>query len=94
MMWFATEPGANVILPLPGFTTFSALPQSLGLETRFYRVRRENNFRIDIDEIKRLVDANTKLILVNCPHNPTGATISDADMEACTPSPPSAGFSW
>ena len=82
MMWLATEPGANVILPLPGFTTFSALPQSLGLETRFYRVRRENNFRIDIDEIKRLVDANTKLILVNCPHNPTGATISDADMEA------------
>jgi aspartate/methionine/tyrosine aminotransferase len=82
MMWLATEPSANVILPLPGFTTFSALPQSLGLDTRFYRVCRENNFRIDIDEIKRLTDANTKLILVNCPHNPTGATISDADMEA------------
>jgi aspartate/methionine/tyrosine aminotransferase len=81
MMWLAAEPGANVILPLPGFTTFSALPQSLGLDTRFYRVRRENNFRIDLGEIKRLADAKTKLILVNCPHNPTGATISDADME-------------
>jgi aspartate/methionine/tyrosine aminotransferase len=82
MMWLANEPGANVILPLPGFTTFSALPESLGIETRFYRVRRENQFRIDVDEIKRLVDSQTKLILVNCPHNPTGATISDADMEA------------
>jgi aspartate/methionine/tyrosine aminotransferase len=81
LMWLATEPGANVIVPLPGFTTFSALPQSLGLDTRFYRVRRENNFRIDVDEIKRLADAKTKLILVNSPHNPTGATISDADME-------------
>jgi aspartate/methionine/tyrosine aminotransferase len=81
MMWLAAEPGANVILPLPGFTTFSALPQSLGLDTRFYRVRRENDFRIDVDEIKRLADTKTKLILVNCPHNPTGATISDADME-------------
>jgi aspartate/methionine/tyrosine aminotransferase len=81
MMWLAAEPGANVIIPLPGFTTFSALPQSLGLDTRFYRVRRENNFRIDVDEIKRLTDAKTKLILVNSPHNPTGATISDADME-------------
>jgi aspartate/methionine/tyrosine aminotransferase len=82
LMWLAAEPGANVILPLPGFTTFSALPQSLGLETRFYRVRRENGFRIDPDEIKRLADAKTKLILVNSPHNPTGATISDSEMEA------------
>ena len=81
MMWLAAEPGANVIIPLPGFTTFSALPQSLGLDTRFYQVHRENNFCIDVGEIKRLTDAKTKLILVNSPHNPTGATISDADME-------------
>jgi aspartate/methionine/tyrosine aminotransferase len=82
LMWLAAEPGANVIIPRPGFTTFSALPESLGLETRFYRVRRENGFRIDPDEIKRLADARTKLILVNSPHNPTGATISDDEMEA------------
>ena len=81
MMWLAAEPGANVIIPLPGFTTFSALPQSLGLDTRFYQVHRENNFCIDVGEIKRLTNAKTKLILVNSPHNPTGATISDADME-------------
>jgi aspartate/methionine/tyrosine aminotransferase len=82
LMWLAAEPGANVIIPLPGFTTFSALPESLGLETRFYRVRRENGFRIDPDEIKRLADSKTKLILVNSPHNPTGATIGDDEMEA------------
>jgi len=82
LMWLAAEPGANVILPLPGFTTFSALPESLGLETRFYRVRRENGFRIDPDEIKRLADSKTKLILINSPHNPTGATIGDGEMEA------------
>jgi len=82
LMWLAAEPGANVIIPLPGFTTFSALPQSLGVETRFYRVRPENGFRIDLDEIKRLSDSKTRLILVNSPHNPTGATISDDEMEA------------
>jgi aspartate/methionine/tyrosine aminotransferase len=82
LMWLAAEPGANVIIPLPGFTTFSALPESLGLEARYYRVRRENGFRIDPDEIKRLADAKTKLILVNSPHNPTGATIADDEMEA------------
>ena len=82
LMWLAAEPGANIIIPHPGFTTFSALPESLGLETRLYRLRRENGFRIDPNEIKHLADSRTKLILVNSPHNPTGATIGDAEMEA------------
>jgi len=82
IMWLAAEPGANVILPLPGLTTFSAIPESLGLELRYYRLRRENSFRTDVDEIKRLADSRTKLILVNSPHNPTGATLSDCEMEA------------
>lgn len=82
LMWLAAEPGANVIVPQPGFTTFSALPESLGIETRLYHVCRENAFRIDVDEIKRLADSRTKLILVNNPHNPTGATVSDEEMES------------
>jgi aspartate/methionine/tyrosine aminotransferase len=82
LMWLAAEPGANVVLPLPGFTTFSALPESLGLETRFYRVRRENGFRIDPNEIKHIADSKTKLILINSPHNPTGATAGDDELEA------------
>jgi aspartate/methionine/tyrosine aminotransferase len=81
LMWLAAQPGANVILPQPGYPPFSALPESLRIETRFYRVRKENGFRIDLDEIKNLADENTKLILVNSPHNPTGATVSDADVD-------------
>src|SRR5262249_6816114 len=82
VMWLVAQPRPHLTLPLPGFATFSALPQSLGLETRFYGVCRENGFRIDPDEIKRLADSKTKLILVNSPHHPTGATIGDGEMEA------------
>lgn len=82
IMWLAAEAGANVILPRPGFATFSALPESLGLETRFYAIRRENDFRIDIEEIKKLADGNTKVILVNSPHHPTGATVSDEEFDS------------
>ncbi|HEV2469634.1 MAG TPA: aminotransferase class I/II-fold pyridoxal phosphate-dependent enzyme [Candidatus Sulfotelmatobacter sp.] len=82
VMWTAAEAGANVILPRPGFATFSAIPESLGIETRFYGVRRDNGFRIDVDEIKRLADTKTKMILVNSPHHPTGATIGDEEMES------------
>jgi aspartate/methionine/tyrosine aminotransferase len=81
LMWLAAEPGANVILPRPGFATFSVLPESLGIETRFYGIRRDNNFRIDVEEIVTLADARTNLILVNSPHHPTGATLSDGEIE-------------
>src|ERR1700735_5032787 len=82
LMWLAAEPGANVILPQPGFATFSALPESLRLETHHYAIRKENDFRFDVEEIKKLADRNTKLILINSPHNPTGATISDAELDS------------
>jgi aspartate/methionine/tyrosine aminotransferase len=82
LFWLAAKPGANVILPQPGFTTFSALPESLHLETRYYTLRKENSFHIDIEEIQKLADQNTKLILINSPHNPTGATVSDAELDA------------
>ena len=82
IMWLAAEHGANVVLPRPGFATFSALPQSLGLETRFYHVIRESSFRMEVDEIMRLADSKTRLILVNNPHHPTGATITDDEMES------------
>jgi len=81
LFWLAAEAGANVVLPQPGYPPFSALPESLGIETRYYGLRKENDFRIDLEEIKRLVDRNTKLVLVNSPHNPTGTTISEAELD-------------
>jgi aspartate/methionine/tyrosine aminotransferase len=81
LFWLAAEAGANVVLPQPGYPPFSVLPESLGIETRYYSVRKENDFRIDLEEIKQLADRNTKLILINSPHNPTGATISDAELD-------------
>ena len=82
LFWLAAEPGANVVLPRPGYPPFSALPESLGIEIRYYAVRKENDFRIDLEEIKRLADRNTKLIMINSPHNTTGATVSDAELDS------------
>jgi aspartate/methionine/tyrosine aminotransferase len=82
LFWLAAEPGANVVLPQPGYPPFSALPESLGIEIRFYALRKENSFRIDLEEIKRLADRNTKLILINSPHSPTGATMSDEELDS------------
>jgi aspartate/methionine/tyrosine aminotransferase len=78
LFYLAAEPGANVVVPTPSFAPFMQIPISLGVEARRYQLRVENGFALDVDEIERLTDARTKLIMVNTPHNPSGA-VADAD---------------
>jgi aspartate/methionine/tyrosine aminotransferase len=82
LFFLAAEPGANVVLPDPGFPANTALAESLGIEPRYYAIRAENNFRIDQDEIRKLVDGNTRFVLANSPHNPTGAVLTDDELTA------------
>jgi|HubBroStandDraft_5_1064220.scaffolds.fasta_scaffold128024_1 aspartate/methionine/tyrosine aminotransferase len=76
----AAETGANVVLPSPCFPANAAVAESLGIEVRYYTLRAADGFRVDADEIRRIVDRNTRLLLVNSPHNPTGAVLGDEEM--------------
>lgn len=80
LFYLAAEPGTNVVVPTPSFSPFMEIPLSLGVEARRYELRVENGFALDVDEIKRLTDARTKLILVNTPHNPSGAVADEGAM--------------
>jgi aspartate/methionine/tyrosine aminotransferase len=70
-------PKANVVVPTPSFAPFVELPRAFGVELRRYELRVENGFALDVDEIVRLVDERTRLILVNTPHNPSGAVVDE-----------------
>jgi aspartate/methionine/tyrosine aminotransferase len=69
------------VLPNPGFPANAALAESLGIAVRYYNLRAENQFGVEFDEIRQLVDHNTGLLLVNSPHNPSGAVLSDEEMK-------------
>src|SRR5262249_48383247 len=64
LFFLAAEPKSNVVLPSPGFPANTALAESLGIGIRYYVLRPENQFRVDPDEIRKLVDRNTRLLLV------------------------------
>ena len=81
LFFLSAEQGANVVLPDPGFPANTALAESLGIAVRYYHLLAESQFRVDPDEIRRLVDGNTRLLLVNSPHNPTGAVMSDKEID-------------
>jgi aspartate/methionine/tyrosine aminotransferase len=73
----AAEPGASVIIPSPCFPAHEAVPEAFGFEIRRYYLSRQNLYAIDLDEVKRLADERTKILI---PHNPTGATVSNEEM--------------
>ncbi|HEV2388090.1 MAG TPA: aminotransferase class I/II-fold pyridoxal phosphate-dependent enzyme [Candidatus Acidoferrales bacterium] len=76
----AARPGANVVVPFPGFPSFSEIPRGFGLEVRYYQLRPEDEYRVDLDEIRKATDARTALLIVNTPHNPTGALLADEEL--------------
>jgi aspartate/methionine/tyrosine aminotransferase len=82
LFFLAAEPGANVVLPYPAFPPFLAIPESFGLEVRRYSLDAGSGFAFDLERVGSLVDERTRLVLVNSPHNPTGAVVSESQIRA------------
>jgi aspartate/methionine/tyrosine aminotransferase len=71
------EPGDEVILEHPVYEPISAAASYLGAALSFFRRRPENGYRVDPDEIARLVTPRTRLIVLTNLHNPSSALERD-----------------
>jgi len=78
------EPGDTVISVFPAYQQLYSAPKSLGANVKLLRLREDNRWLPDVDELSDLVDDRTKLIVINNPHNPTGSLIeTDVLKEIC-----------
>ena len=68
--------GDTVIVQFPAYQALYSTAKALGAKIKYWKMNFEDGFKPDINELKRLVDKNTKLIALNIPHNPTGAIIT------------------
>jgi aspartate/methionine/tyrosine aminotransferase len=75
------EPGDEVIYPDPGFPMYASIAAFTGATPVPLPLREENDFRVDVDELARLVTPRTKLLILNSPHNPCGSVLTRADVE-------------
>ncbi|KAL6794284.1 PLP-dependent transferase [Trichoderma sp. SZMC 28012] len=69
------EPGDHVICVYPTYQQLYSVPESLGAEVSLWRLKPEQGFVPDMDELEKLAKANTKMIVINNPNNPTGVPI-------------------
>ncbi|MFC1587168.1 aminotransferase class I/II-fold pyridoxal phosphate-dependent enzyme [Planctomycetota bacterium] len=76
------EPGDEVIVEHPYYESLAKVPQFLGGHVKFLRRRLENNWHIDLEEIKSLLSPKTKVICLSSLHNPTGVFIPEKTLSA------------
>lgn len=75
------DAGDHIVTIYPAYQQLYAVAQAIGCDVSLWKLREENQFRYDLDELERLVTPKTKLIVVNTPHNPTGAMLTAEQLQ-------------
>lgn len=74
------RPNDEVIIFEPAYDSYAPTVKALGGLVKAYEMA-PPDFNIDWSYVKRLVSTNTKMIIVNSPHNPTGTILKDDDIQ-------------
>jgi aspartate/methionine/tyrosine aminotransferase len=73
--------GDEVIIPDPGFVSYEAICNFMGLEIRRFPLLQKNSFVTLADDISRIISPKTKAIIINSPSNPTGSVTPRDELE-------------
>jgi aspartate/methionine/tyrosine aminotransferase len=72
-------PGDHVICTFPGYQSLYQLARTIGCDVSFWRPEETDMWRFDPAELEALLRPDTKLVVWNFPHNPTGSLPSPED---------------
>jgi aspartate/methionine/tyrosine aminotransferase len=75
-------PGDHAIVTWPGYQSLFQVALAGGAEVGLHELREEDGWALDVDRIRAALRPETRLIVVNAPHNPTGMLPSHAEWRA------------
>ena len=73
--------GDEVIIFTPAYDCYEPAIELNGGKTVFVQMYAPN-YKVDWDQVKKLITQRTKMIIINTPHNPTGTVLEEEDMLA------------
>ncbi|NIA22415.1 MAG: aminotransferase class I/II-fold pyridoxal phosphate-dependent enzyme, partial [Anaerolineaceae bacterium] len=76
------DPGDEVIIPRPYWVSYPEMVTVCGGKSVFVEGRESNGFRVTPEDLQAALTDRTKVVILNYPSNPTGATYSVAQLEA------------
>ncbi|MEG2520672.1 MAG: pyridoxal phosphate-dependent aminotransferase [Christensenellaceae bacterium] len=75
------NPGDDVLVPDPGFPTYYSVLDFCGVNPIRVPLREEDGFRMNPDLVEQSITKSTRMIILNSPHNPTGATMTPDEIK-------------
>jgi aspartate/methionine/tyrosine aminotransferase len=75
------EPGDHAVVVSPAYQQLHSVPRALGAEVDLWSVVQEDGFAYDLNQLESLVRDGTRLIVINTPHNPTGAMLNAGELQ-------------
>lgn len=78
------SPGDEIIVPEPSYPAYPEVAKFIGAKVKFIPLKwlgPEGGFALDINSIRDSVSNKTKMIVINNPHNPTGALFTPKEVE-------------
>jgi len=83
----SVEAGDHVIVTWPGYQSLYEVARAAGAHVSLHALREDDGWSLDVDRLIRSFRPETRMVVVNAPHNPTGMLPSEADWrrlaEAC-----------
>lgn len=76
------SPEDHVIVHSPCYQSLFEVAHQVGAQIDRWSAKPEQGWRLDLDELNTLLRPNTRAIIVNTPHNPTGYLMDPADWKA------------
>jgi aspartate/methionine/tyrosine aminotransferase len=82
-LWSLLEPGDRLAFMLPNYLQGIGLGRAFGDRVDTFPLRlRDGRWGLDLEELERAVGKRTKVVMVCNPNNPTGAVLTEAEMDA------------
>lgn len=75
-------PGDHAIVTWPGYQSLYAVARAVGADVTLHELREADGWALDVERLRTAIRPETRIVIVNAPHNPTGMLPSHAEWQA------------